>query len=74
MEENDPNHHLIQSIVKTANVRFPYLLVCYLCNYLTMQMSRMTVRCFQSKLGSDSALVKRRLDTYPVQYTTGSAG
>lgn len=42
MKENDPNHHLIQSIVETANVRFPYLLVCYLYNYLTMQMNVMT--------------------------------
>ena len=40
MGENHPNHHLIQSIVKTANVRFPCLLVCYLYNYLTMQMNK----------------------------------
>lgn len=40
MEENHPNHHLIQSIVKTANIRFPCLLVCYLYNYLTMQMNK----------------------------------
>lgn len=36
MEENDPNHPLIQSIVKTANVRFPYLQACYLYDYLAM--------------------------------------